>query len=237
MRSIAARALSCTSSLNERSESSSSAWSGMMFGAVPARSAPTVRTALSLAAISPDTTPCSRSTVAAAIRIGSTVVSGRDPWPPWPCSTIRTASPAAIAAPPCIASTPAGKGMTCWPRTTPGTGNRSNRPSPIMASAPWPASSAGWNTSSSVPRQASRAAASSAAAPSRQVTCMSWPQACMTGTSAPRASCACPVLAYGRPVCSSTGSPSMSARSSTVGPSPLASTPTTPVPPTPVVTW
>ncbi len=106
-----------------------------------------------------------------------------------------------------------------------------------MACAPFPASSAGWNTSSSVPRQASRAAASSAAAPSRQVTCMSWPQACITGTSAPREFVARPVLAYGKPVCSSTGSPSMSARSSTVGPAPFESTPTTPVPPTPVVTW
>ena len=36
--------------------------------------------------------PCSRSTVAAAISTGSTVVSGRDPWPPWPCSTMRSAS-------------------------------------------------------------------------------------------------------------------------------------------------
>jgi hypothetical protein len=44
------------------------------------------------------------------------------------------------------------------------------------------------------------------------------------------------VLAYGTPVASSTGNASMSARSITVGPSPLRSTPATPVLPTPVVT-
>ncbi len=226
------------SSLKERSDSSSSAWSGMMFGAVPARSAPTVRTAVSLAASSRDTTPCSRSTVAAAIRMGSTVVSGRDPWPPWPYSTTRSASAAAIAAPPCTASTPAGRGMTCWPRTMSGTGNRSYRPSSIMARAPLPASSAGWNTSSSVPRQASRAAASSAAAPSRQVTCMSWPQACITGTSAPPESCALPgarvrqagLLKHREPV-------HVGAQQHGRARPRWHSTPTTPVPPTPVVTW
>ena len=57
----------------------------------------------------------------------------------------------------------------------------------------------------------------------------------MTGTSLPSVSVARAVLAYAKPVRSSTGRASMSARSSAVGPAPLRRTPTTPVPPTPVV--
>ena len=56
----------------------------MMFSLLPARSVPTVRTAVSVPAISRDTIVCSRSTVAAAITTGSTVVSGREPCPPLP---------------------------------------------------------------------------------------------------------------------------------------------------------
>ncbi len=65
---------------------------------------------------------------------------------------------------------------------------------------------------------------------------MSWPQACITGTSLPSGSVPVAVLAYASPVRSRTGSASKSARSSTRGPAPLASTPTTPVRPTPVIT-
>ena len=39
-----------------------------------------------------------------------------------------------------------------------------------------------------------------AVAPASQVTCMSWPQACMTGVSWPLTSVAVTVLAYGSPV-------------------------------------
>ena len=53
---------------------------------------PTVSTAVSVPAISRDTTVCSRITVAAAITTGSTVVSGREPWPPLPCNVIRIES-------------------------------------------------------------------------------------------------------------------------------------------------
>ena len=126
--------------------------------------------------------------------------------------------------------------MTCWPKMTCGLGKRSKRPSSIIAWAPWAVSSAGWKTASTVPLQASRASASRAVAPASQVTCMSCPQACMTGTSLPAGSVAVAMLAYGRLVASLIGSASMSARSMTVGPSPLDKSPTTPVPPTPVVT-
>ena len=61
--------------------------------------------------------------------------------------------------------------------------------------------------------------------------CRSWPQAWSTGTRCPSASWVVTVLAYGAPVSSLTGSASSSQRSSTAGPRPLASAPTTPVPP------
>ena len=63
------------------------------------------------------------------------------------------------------------------------------------------------------------------------VTWTSCPQACMTGTSWPARFVTRTVLAYGRPVSSCTGSPSMSPRTSTVGPAPFFSTATTPYPP------
>ena len=103
----------------------SSARSGMMFSLVPARRVPIVSTAVSVPAISRDTTVCSRITVAAAITIGSTVVSGREPWPPLPCNVIRIESVPANAGPARSASMPAGNGATCWPRTTSGRPNRS----------------------------------------------------------------------------------------------------------------
>ena len=143
MRSIAASVFARTDSSKVRTDSRSSAWSGMTFSTVPACSAPTVTTALSAGATSLDTIVWSRSTVAAAITTGSTVVSGREPWPPCPCSTTRSASEAANAGPARRPSSPAGIGETCWPSTTPGTPNRSNRPSSIMARAPSPVSSAG----------------------------------------------------------------------------------------------
>ena len=51
--------------------------------------------------------------------------------------------------------------------------------------------------------------------------CMSCPHACMTGTSCPDGSTPRAVEAYGRPVRSSTGRASMSARSQITGPSPF----------------
>jgi len=66
--------------------------------------------------------------------------------------------------------------------------------------------------------------------------CTSWPQACITGTARPSASRPVAALAHGSPVSSRTGRASRSVRSITTGPGPLRSTPTTPWPPTPVVT-
>jgi len=64
-----------------------------------------------------------------------------------------------------------------------------------MACAPVPVSSAGWNTAISVPFQLSRDRASNVVAPTSQVTCMSWPQACITGTVWPSLSFAVTLLA------------------------------------------
>ena len=53
----------------------------------------------------------------------------------------------------------------------------------------------------------------------------------MTLTSAPESLVVFTVLAYSRPVCSCTGSPSKSVRMRTVGPSPFFSVAANPVPP------
>ncbi len=71
----------------------------MMFALVPAFTAPTVRTAVSVPATSRDTRVCSRMIVAAAMTTGSTVASGRDPCPPAPCSVTFIESDAAKAGP------------------------------------------------------------------------------------------------------------------------------------------
>ena len=89
----------------------------------------------------------------------------------------------------------------------------------------------------SVPDHWLRIAASRRAVPTQVVIWVSWPQACMTPlVDARRRLVPRTWLAKGRPVCSSTGSASMSARSSSTGPGPFSITATTPVPPTPVVT-
>ena len=109
-----------------------------------------------------------------------------------------------------------------------------------MRSAPPPPSgcpsSAGWKMNFTLPASWSFMPASTSAAPMRIATWLSWPQACITPTSCPLY-CARTRLLNGRSTCSVTGSPSMSARSATTGPGrPPLSTPTTPVPPTPVRT-
>ena len=101
------------------------------------------------------------------------------------------------------------------------------------ARAPPPTSSAGWNTASTVPRQEPRSRGQLRRAPSRQVTCTSWPQACMTGTvsgswrvdGAGVRQAGLPRAPAARP-CRRAAAPSARRR--------WPSTPTTPVRPTPV---
>jgi hypothetical protein len=106
------------------------------------------------------------------------------------------------------------------------------RPSSSIFFAPPIRSSAGCTTNTTVPRHASRIAASRRAVPTSEVMCTSCPQACITGDATPSIPTCTAADALGRPFASLSGSPSMSARTSTVGPSPLRITPTTPVPPT-----
>ncbi len=82
-------------------------------------------TAWSFGATSRATTDCTRCTKDAAIRIGSTVVSGREPWPPMPWKVISRLSAAAMQGPGQYAISPAPKGATCWASTTSGVGTRS----------------------------------------------------------------------------------------------------------------
>src|SRR5581483_11710652 len=135
-------------------------------------------------ATSRDTIVWRRSTVAAAMTTGSMLASGIEPWAPRPNIRICKLSAAEVITPERIPIVPAGDGMTCWPRTTSGFGNLPNKPSSIIARAPAAVSSAGWNTAMSVPLQRSRALENSPVAPASQATCMSWPQACMTPSTA-----------------------------------------------------
>ena len=99
-------------------------------------------------------------------------------------------------------------------------------PSAIIAFMPPMPSSAGWNTSFTVPASCGARSFSTAATPSSVVVWMSWPQACIRPGL---------VLANGRPDFSSIGSASMSARMASTGPGrPPSIRPTTPVRPMPV---
>ena len=114
------------------------------------------------------------------------------------------------------------QGATCWPRTTTGVPNRSKIPSSIIAFAPPTVSSAGWNTARSVPVQR-RPLGGQQVARGEQARDVHVVAACVHDRHSVPSSLRrrATVLAYGSPVFSSTGSASMSARSSTTGPSPL----------------
>ena len=132
---------------------------------------------------------------------------------------------------------PAGRVALSWKAMAwLGLGKRVNRPSSSIALAPWLVSSPGWATMTRVPDHEVRIATSRRAVPTQAVIWVSWPQACMIPVSRPSRVVPRTRLAKGRPVRSSTGSASMSARSSNTGPGPFSITATTPVPPTPVVT-
>ena len=118
-----------------------------------------------------------------------------------------------------------------------GLGKRVNRPSSSIALAPWLVSSPGWAIMTSVPDHWPRIAAM----PPRGADPGGHMGVVAAGvhdrrSRAPRGCVPRTRLAKGRPVCSSTGSASMSARSISTGPGPFSITATTPVPPTPVVT-
>ena len=152
---------------------------------VPARTLPTVSTANSPGVSSRDTIICSRITIIAASTTGSMAACGMDPCAPRPNTVMRMLSAADRNGPGWVPSRPAGKASTCWASATSGVATRSASPSSTMRRAPSPSSSAGWNNATTVPDQCARPSASSCAAPRRQATWTSCPQACMTGTSDP----------------------------------------------------
>src|SRR5881394_3685209 len=107
--------------------------------------------------------------------------------------------------------------------------NRSIRPSLTISRPPPPPSSAGWKITTAVPEKL-RVSARYLAPPSSIAVCPSCPQACILPGLMER---------YGRLVCSSMGSASMSARRPTTFPAPCPLpriTPTTPVLPMPAMT-
>ena len=90
-------------------------------------------------------------------------------------------------APSATRTCPAGNGSTCCPSVTSGFGKRFTIPSSIMALAPSPISSPGWNTAMTVPRHLSLFAVRFCVAPMSQVTCRSCPQECAMAVSRPDA--------------------------------------------------
>ena len=158
----------------------------MMLSLVPACSSPTVTTAVSAPATSRETTPCSRTTVAAAMSTGSTVVSGREPCAPRPCSITCSVSDAANAGPGVQPEEPRGQRRHVLAEHDVGPAEPVEQAVLEHRLGAPASSSAGWNTAHQrAATTRTGRAASASAAPSRQVTCTSWPQACMSGTVLP----------------------------------------------------
>ena len=91
--------------------------------------------------------------------------------------------------PPPLVMVPVGLASVCSATRKSGTGTPwvEYRPSATIARAPAMSSSAGWQTSTSVPPQAAGSPTRAAAMPSIQVTWASWPHMWATGTSTPSA--------------------------------------------------
>mmetsp|Transcript_30403 Transcript_30403/g.61893 ORF Transcript_30403/g.61893 Transcript_30403/m.61893 type:complete len:207 (+) Transcript_30403:995-1615(+) len=118
-------------------------------------------------------------------------------------------------------------GHKCIPNARSTLGSCDSTPSSTIRFAPAPPSSAGWNTSRTVPggrRLSCWSPASRRAAPRSIDVCASWPHACILP---------CTWLWKGTAVSSSKGRASMSARSRMQGPCPSPISATTPNPPGP----
>src|SRR6185312_3730502 len=179
------------------------------------------------------TVVCSATIIWAAATIGSRAWCGAEPWPPSPCTVTKSPCDADRMVPGRLENSPDGRWFenTCMPKAA---STRlpaaSSTPSRSITPAPSKPSSPGWNMNTTSPLSASRCLASSRAAPTSAVVCRSCPQACIAPF----------VAANSRPVCSSTGSASMSPRIRTARGSPSSrrpprSTPTTDVVSAPVV--
>ena len=145
---------------------------------------------------------------------------------------ISKLSAADVITPARLAMAPADIGMTCWARMTSGFGSLQE---PIVDHRPRP----GGRLLRGLEQRDQRSAPNLPCGPEQHAgACQPgdvhiMAAACITGVSPPSGSLAVTVLAYAKPVASLMGKASISARSITVGPLPLFSTPTTPVPPTP----
>ena len=175
--------------------------SGMTFSFVPACNAPMVTTAASAAATSRDTMVCRRmhrrrrhdDRIDAGLRHRSVRAASEQ-------ANLQAVGGRSDRARHGLRRSPTGPTMTCWPRTTSGLGKRLNSPSSIMACAPSAVSSAGLEDRHQ--RAAPRRSWPRRAIwrrPTSQVTCISWPHMCETGTVLPSRSMPVTLLAYGRP--------------------------------------
>ena len=151
---------------NTRTVPLSHALSGMMLNAVPARTWVTLTTTstsgstLRLAMVWSAVTMCARHTTGSAPRWGIAACA------PLPSIVIVNSSTAAMKGPGVIPTLPRSRVChTCRPNAAAGRGSAS-APSRIIASAPPPTSSAGWNTSRTAPGSVADSFASRFAMPS-----------------------------------------------------------------------
>mmetsp|Transcript_35958 Transcript_35958/g.91910 ORF Transcript_35958/g.91910 Transcript_35958/m.91910 type:complete len:223 (+) Transcript_35958:470-1138(+) len=192
---------------------------GMTLYASPACIIVTDTTAESSGEVPRDTSVCAAPTMALAATTGSLSLWGIAAWPPCPRTVILKEVAPAMMAPARLANLPeSSQGHTCMAKTA---STPSMTPSCTITSAPAPPSSAGWNSSLTVPGSVASCSLRILAAPSSMAMCASCPHACMTPGF---------WLLYSTSLSSRMGSASMSARRATVGPEPVPMVPTIPSP-------
>mmetsp|Transcript_16384 Transcript_16384/g.50894 ORF Transcript_16384/g.50894 Transcript_16384/m.50894 type:complete len:347 (+) Transcript_16384:215-1255(+) len=219
-RSMALRRARCADLDIARKEPPTTASLGMTLSAPPpATRRVTLSTTGSSGSESRLTASCSACTSAAAATTGSRARCGCAACPPTPRMVATNLPLAAAMGPPRLATTPVGSPdhvCTIAAALAP-----SAAPSEIIRAAPAPPSSAGCQTSRTVPRNCPASARSLRilAAPSSMAECASCPQACILPAIS---------LLKGTSTSSRTGRPSRSARRMTMG-SPCPTSATTPV--------
>ena len=156
--------------------------SGMTFSASPELNLPTVITAASVGLILRATMDWMLLTNWAPATMGSLPSSGRAPCAPLPVISRSNRSADAYPSPRKIPTLPAGRSGDIWPAMTRSTRGFSKTSRSIMALAPAPRSSAGWNKNLTLPFNALCRPDSMRvlATPSMMVVLASWPQACIT---------------------------------------------------------
>mmetsp|Transcript_16746 Transcript_16746/g.41104 ORF Transcript_16746/g.41104 Transcript_16746/m.41104 type:complete len:346 (-) Transcript_16746:304-1341(-) len=207
-----------TSLSSARKVPPSSAASPMtLLASPPARKMVTDSTADLRGSVRRLTTVCSAMTTAEPHTTASMFLCGTAAWPPAPVSVISNDPLPARMVPARVPTVPlgvSGYGQLCSANMDCSGGAMAPRPASSIRRAPAPPSSAGWNTSRTVPGSSASMPFSTLAAPSSMAVWPSCPHACiLPGVWLRRSS--------GMSASSVSGSASMSARSPTTGAPPL----------------